>query len=355
MADRRFEELIESPPSAAKRFSIKMTSGTRHAPMSVPMEHSDRITQTFKGQERVCIGLGSLNYRLANVLFSRSSITPVRVLTLDNSDISYYALQLVKDFSPRCLRTTPSTALRVGQVYPAAFASVRTLSLTSEYVSRNTLDLLALLYLNAHVQISYVATEVGLIGDPACQPFLPNFYHPALGVHIEISKPDHDGVGEIAVSVHRNSIHVDDYRIGDMGRIVKRHCICGKQTFEVLRRAGRDYITLLGAIMRRDEFDRVCGKFPDLIDDYRAELSEKHTEKSVLGHVRLTIFRAAGDITPALKDELAQKISQSLFVTSTLTLSKLIARGNFEPLEIEFTLKPFPLENKETKLFFRHS
>jgi phenylacetate-coenzyme A ligase PaaK-like adenylate-forming protein len=197
----------------------------------------------------------------------------------------------------------------------------------------------------------YGTNEIGPIGIQ-CEYLSPNMYHPALGVEIEIVDTDENSAGNIVISkVLLNGKRIELYRIGDIGRLLETRCPCGASvTFEHFGRGVYDYIKLGGTTIRKEEFDRIVVLFPQYIDDYRVEVSERLIDGKLMGVVVLRAFRKRGPVTTGLCSEIARDVSSALFLTPTQTYADFVLRRLFLPLVVEYSSAPFPQKHKDIKL-----
>lgn len=170
-----------------------------------------------------------------------------------------------------------------------------------------------------------------------------------------IAQPDQGGVGDVLLSWDLpGGIRVSRYRIGDAGALVHEPCPCGENTrLELRGRSGYDYLKLSGAILHKDEFDRVAGLCGRFLDAYRAEAYTVEQMGRLLGGVALSVYRAAGPLSAEEKIALAQTFSAALFVTPTQTYANLVDRNIFVPLVIHNAEAPFPKGAKEVTLSMR--
>jgi phenylacetate-coenzyme A ligase PaaK-like adenylate-forming protein len=328
---------------------VRVTSGTTNAPLviSEPVDTRFDPEEPFLGNMLAC--LGSRNARLACVLIARADPNVSRILTLDTSEFDASIEHCIDDFAPNTMHGFYSMLARAAtSIKSRAWANIASLWCTGEGISTDGERFLFEQFPRArHIQI-YVASEVGCIGRRSCHYLSRNRFHPENGVTIDIVDTDEDGIGDILVSKSvSRSVRIDRYRIGDIGRFVQGVCLCGApMTFELRGRRGIDYIKIAGALLRREEFDRVAVQFADYIDDYRVDVFGG--SRDVAAKVVLKVYRRAGASGSAR--ELAGKISRSLFVTQTRTFHDLVADGVLAPLEVEFEQKPFAQGFKDVKL-----
>jgi phenylacetate-coenzyme A ligase PaaK-like adenylate-forming protein len=353
------EQCIQTPPHPAKNYLVRSTSGTTGAkPLHVLYELGYEGTNRFPDARKVMLCASPMHVRLSNVLSISSAPTVQQVLCFDprmleREDI---AAHVIREFQP-------DTVFGMISFVSAVFTRIRTglwdaikrTVLTGEYLTEDTRALLKKCVPNARISQTYASTETAQVSKLQCVYLPPNAYHVLDGTDIEIHEPDEEGVGLVLVSkkVFR-MIRLERYAIGDMGRLSSNTCACGeKQTLYMLGRSGYDHIKVAGALLRKEEFDRVAGLCPQYIDDYRAEAFIEHRPGQLLGGIELTVFRERGVLSERETAALAERFSSELFITPTRTLADLVRERIFMPLRISVVNKPFPLTLKVVKLKLR--
>ena len=354
MCEELIAHLISSPPTVAREYTLKVTSGTSGTPLMSSVVHCGPSKwRKFAESGRIVSAHGSLNRRLVEVLRVSNELTPGerKSLPVDAKDMVPGLSALIEDFAPDTVTGSASLVARLCQHLGRAGEGARVLRLSGERLSPRVQSLLRARFPRARFRMHYSTSELGGIAQQ-CKDLQPNHYHPQPAVSIEIVNPDASGRGDIIVTKRLESGFLfDRYDIGDIGRLVPTACACGASvTFEHLGRKGHDYVKLAGAILRREEFDRVAALFARFIDDYRAEVSEVIEGGTLKGKVVLRAFSRAGIPTPALAEEIARDFSRQIFLTPTRTFADLVAEGAFVSLEIEFSNIPFPQKHKDIKL-----
>ncbi len=356
MNDDILSRFLASPPTEARAHGVRVTSGTSGSgPIVAVREHGPSSRVRFSGLNRLLLFHGAYNRKLAEVLHVRNQVEegPKRALLICTEDLSPELAALVEDFVPDTVTGITSLVARLSHYVGRAGSGVRVLILAGERVTSQSEDLLRSSFPHAKIRMRYSSVELGEIGYQ-CTYLSPNQYHPSSGVTIEVVDTDESG-SNILVSKRMRVGSVfevfEHYDIGDVARLQSDTCPCGEAvTFEHLGRKGHDYFTLAGAILRREEFDRVAAFFKEYIDDYRAEASEILENGELKGKIVLHVFAGSPIPTPALAEEITRDFSASVFLTPTRTLADLVAAGVFVPLEVEFSKTPFPQKHKDIKL-----
>ena len=354
MAEDVVRDFVAHPPANAMEYGIRVTSGTTDAPIVVVTKYGPQPLKKYAGNCRILVCLGSRSVRLSNALHLRNQIDrtgPQRIMFMDMKEVASDITPLLEDYAPDCLSGFPSFAGICARHLGGSGPGVSLLQLAGERVMPSLKLVFDEHVPNAMIHMAYMATEVGVISTQGCA-FLPvNQYHPKAGVHVDVLDPDESGTGDLVVSKQDEQNTLERYHIGDLGRMVPGTCPCGARiTFEHLGRKDYDYIKIVGALVRREEFDRVVGRFGQLISDYRVEVSEVTEEQAIKGHIVLSIYRPGGAVTPALAEEIVRDFSRELFLTPTQTLAQLVQQGTFLPLTVEFQSVPFRKKHKDIKI-----
>jgi phenylacetate-coenzyme A ligase PaaK-like adenylate-forming protein len=353
------EDLITHPPKEAHKYLIRSTSGTTgKRPLHIVFEMNPHMYGRFDGSERLLGCIGLMNIRLSSALLIRyGSVEGQRIMCLDHKDLSDERVTpLLNDFAPDMVYGMVFFLLStVRQVLAKGLESVHSIILTGEYLTASLRASLQGYFPNAVITEGYGSTEAALINTSPCGYLPPHTYHFLKGITVDINEPDEDGVGEVLISwkVFRN-FRARRYKIGDSGKLLQEPCRCGESvTLQLMGRIGYDYLKLAGALLRKEEFDRVAALCKDLMDDYRAEAYSVNQMERIVGGVELQVYRSSGMLDATEKSALAAKFSSELFVTPTQTLADLVAKNAFIPLQIKTVTEPFAQSAKAVKLRLR--
>lgn len=355
IAASALDACIRETPQPVERYGIRVTSGTTgREPLVFASQYEEFAYERYASVSAPIICYGSMCSRLTNATFFRFAKTgeDARVLVLDNVDITQELSTLLAEFKPDSLFGFVSFVARVAEhIGEKTAAEVKLLRLGGEQLTAGLEMFFKNKFPNARITMAFVVKELGQITTDQCAYMQRNFYHPAPDVRIDIREPDASGAGDILVSKEiYPGVHIEQYRTGDIGRLSQEPCPCGaSQKLEILGRSGFDYVKLVGAMLRRDEFDRVSGVLATF-DDYRAEASSVVEDGTLKGRILLRIYSAKGPGTEALAKEIANNFSRAVYLTPTQTLYELVQKGLFLPLEVRFERVPFPLETKEIKI-----
>ena len=214
----------------------------------------------FKDASKPIICMSSMNARLTNMLAARyaSGDGPLRVLAIDPSDMMPEVCTLLDDFVPDVLRGTSSLVARLVQgLSLSALRGIVGVWCASEILTEQQSHMISKRLPNVKIDMVYALVELGAVSGTVCRHLKRNQYHPRQGIYIDIENADESGAGEVFISGDFGGDPIEKYRPGDVARFLPP-CPCGEQvTFELIGRTGRDYVKLLGTLLRREEFDRV--------------------------------------------------------------------------------------------------
>jgi phenylacetate-coenzyme A ligase PaaK-like adenylate-forming protein len=357
LLEERLSQFVGSAPpgSRAREYGLRVTSGTTGSgPFVLVVRHQDIFKKRYGTYKRVLVCFGPLNIRLANALFAYNAEPDVqtRICNVDVTDLTPSILPVLGQLRPEHICGFPSFIARTRDYMDAETAAAVT---SIDCIGERLTDELRMFYKdafpNAALLQTFVISEVGQISSPACGHLPLNCYHPLQDVLVEINEPDEGGVGALMVTLNDPNTKIERYVTGDIARFRDERCVCGAEvTFELLGRSGFDYIKLNGAILRREEFDRVLGTHASSVKDYQADALTVYENKVLMGKVRLRILPQEGQQDEALAGILERAVPAELFVTPTRTYADLVEQKIFLPLEIEIVHEPFPAGHKSIKL-----
>jgi len=362
MVNAIFDDFLFAPPHDDITRIIRMTSGTTgREPMMVLRELQDGSANQvawFTDVERPLVCFSQLQLRSIYVSYFRVDRTKQGspILAIDSADLTDDIAPLLADLAPDQLMGFPHMALRLADYFSeSAVSTVRALRMTGEPLDESLHAMLAKRFPAATIRSQYIMAEIASISAMTCAYLPVRRFHPADHVRIEIFEPDETGAGDLLVStVIHQRVPVSRYRVGDVARLVDGVCRCGeKTTFELLGRRGYDFVKIAGALLVRDDFDRVAGLCADLFDDYRAEVREVERHGTLCGNISLRIYRDDGRHPAGLEDEVAARYSRELFLSGTQTLDEFVTKGLFMPIAVSVVTEPFPSKHKNVKLSFR--
>lgn len=355
------ERAIAHPPERAVDWSVRVTSGTTTgSPLLVFFRRiaDGNLLPWREGRTVICYS--SLSSRLSTVLtaYQNRDRFSSSCLAIDPADLHESITPSLAAFAPECITGFPSFIMKVGEYMDAETASgVDVLVIAGERLTEIFADSMRKRFPNAKIIQMYACMELGFMSALPCEYLGLNKYHMRDGFDVEIDDPDEDGCGAVLIYTTLNGdIPISKYMIGDTGRLILAPCVCGAaKTLEIFGRSGGDFVKVLGATVRRDEFERVISLLAAKPDDYRLETSTVKEGEIFHGSLTTQFYYKGQMPTGALQTEMARTISENFFLTPTRTLAELVQVGLFVPISIECTNTPFPSSAKDVKLIQRDS
>lgn len=358
IAGERLKEFIAHPPQDARHWGIRTTSGTTGgAPLITAYRYPVSRGRLFKPSRTLqCYGSMSSRLFFAHLAHMRDTAGESVSLSLDGRDLGPGLERALDQFGAEIIAGYPSFVARASEHMSAgARARVTGIRLSGEFVDSGLRRLFEERFANAGIIAIYVSAETGRLSTFPCGHLPLNSYHPAEGVTVEVLSADASGAGELLISKNgEGSLPLVRYRIGDVGRIVDGACACGAPvTFEVLGRSGYDYLKLAGAIIRREEIDRVVRLCANDIRDFRLEASLVTRGDALKGYLELTAVPTGAD-TPDALGRIREVFTRELRLTPTRALGALVEEGVFLPLSVRF-VKELPAMGKDVRLSMKRS
>lgn len=360
MMDRVFDENAVHPvdPKDARLYTIRTTSGTSGRGPLVSLRKHPPVISARHGQYRSFLATyGSRGLRLAQILFAWNAESGPRAIAAFGGvdDLKPGLADLINDLAPDSISGTPSRTLQVmnGTTHETR-AKVAHMVVAGELISASLDRQLHTQFPHASINVMFMSTEMSTVGVGVCPHLARNNFHPAEGVVIEMFNTDDEGVGELLVSRFvEPGGYVTRYRTGDVIRWLQKPCPCGNpDTFEVLGRAGFDYIKGGGMVLRVEEVERVLAQCGDLFDDYRVSVHGYMHDSLYQGGVTITLYRQKGALSAKEEDRVRVLCTMQLHVAPHKTYGSLVREGLLAPLVVKSTTIPFPLTHKHIRMAY---
>lgn len=343
------------------KFILRMTSGTSGAtepivmlrPVNARVFYDNEIRTVWTHDAYVIGLLGTLLHIDANRL---NNTNQYQMLLLNPFRIGACAAATLNDFGADSVSAFPAVLARLASMMlenkiPAP-PSIKKVILNGDFLHNSQRALIEQIFKNPKIELGYGLAEFGKIGNPCeflAQKYGPNAFHPIQYQHlIEFADIDENGYGEvIATSFGDPATCLIRYRTGDMARVTEEKCECGANFTLIL--AGRknfDYIKCAGAMVVRQELERVLKPLTNFIEEWRAEAREIFNDARIMGELTLKIKPTPRYDSQAKSEEFVRaQVEKNLFLTPTHTLANLILNGAFLPLKIE-RVENFPQTKK---------
>lgn len=228
---------------------------------------------------------------------------------------------------------------------------IKFINLGGEYCSEQKAAFLKKSFPNAYFSFRYGCTEAEQIAK-RCD-FLykepPRFFHPLPLLYFESRNPGDDDE-LILTHLHTTiSFPLIRYRTGDCVKITETECECGNnQKLEVLGRLGYDLFKVHGTAIHVDSVAKAIEPYAKYLSslEWQLHVFEITKNNAILPLLQLHLLaKKSKDIT-RVKKLLETGISKNFYLSSKTTLSELVEKGVFLPLEIKF-IEEFPLLPKK--------
>lgn len=333
---------------SAYDFFLKSTSGTTNQTSPILILREVYIGRSKASYKKILFMQGLYSACLGGVLWNiarkKIGIDIADVLVLTPKKLSSAHERILKDFSPDKIITQPwafSTILFLD--FGGALKNVKQVSLNGDFLSGIRYEFIKKLLPQSNISISYGMAEVGGILGRSCkflrEKYGLNAYHPRMRSRFfEIVGQDTNGFGELVVTITKPiELALLRYKTGDIAKVFMDDCACGRKWVLIL--AGRkdfDYIKCGGALIVKNEIERVMETLAEYLDGWRGEVKEVlhqgklMSELTVYVNLKTSVPKNTAKIVEAIKNT----ISKNLFLTPNETLDDLVRRGKFLPLNV---------------------
>lgn len=257
-----------------------------------------------------------------------------RFVTLDAKDLEpAHLYQIMREFEPETLNGPPALALSFAERLTEEGGRdicerIELLQAYGEQCTPLIEQRLAALLPRASLKKWYALSWAAYLAE-SC-PADTDRYHlfPDRACAVTgILDPDEDGIGEIVI----RTSDLPAYRTGDLGTLDTAPCPCGIAPALIIHgRKDFDLFIVLGAVFAKRELERVLEPFMTALRDYQLRVSEVPAEGGFVGRAVLDIVVKRDE--PELARAIRERVSRTMFVTRTRTLSALVDSGIFEPL-----------------------
>ncbi|MDP2632250.1 MAG: hypothetical protein Q8P25_00815 [Candidatus Curtissbacteria bacterium] len=235
---------------------------------------------------------------------------------------------------------------------------IRDIHLSGEFCSLTQFKILKSFFPKAVFRFNYGSAEVQMVGWQ-CRNLVnanPSVFHFSRFIYPEVINPQtlsdikQDRTGELVLTaLSKKAFVAIRYKTGDVIKILTKQCRCKnkKPLFEILGKAGTDYISVAGTRLVKNEFERVLSTDKKVSLDFKVYIYEKSTNSKLVYYVEAHLLpknrKLLGNSAFAVK--LAKKLQTNLKVSPTLTFEDLVEKGIFSPLKVVLVEK-LPLETK---------
>ncbi len=221
--------------------------------------------------------------------------------------------------------------------------NIKLIMIGGEYCSKQRLRLLKKMFPKAVFYFHYGSTEAPSRGY-MCENLLsknPNLFHWSPNFHGEITDE-----GELVLtSFLKTMFPVIRYRTGDSIRFKKTPCACGSKDalFEIIGRAGTDSLNIQGTTINVDSVMKAIRDISGVSQgDFKLHVYEKIEKDKIMPRMVLELVKTRESSSPT---SIEDTISGKLYLSARITLSDLVEKGIFKPLEVKL-VSQLPFEPK---------
>ncbi len=337
--------------------SFNLSSGTTSEgdPLLIQMGKTKDITleELYKRLKNLSVRkvmlLASISYcagRISDWMLDKNlSSLPLILGDINNLSISAW---IAKKMQIDGLETSPSALFffitYLKEVYP--LEKIKYISMGGEYVTKQRLKFFKQHFKNAYFDFRFGGAENQVLKGWRCQYLSvlePRFFHPTQEhYYFEVVDPE-TGLGLtegeegelVETSKEITAFPLIRYKSGDIVRMTTRKCGCGRsKILEVLGRARNDSLKLYGVTLHVEEIEKVLAQIKGLEENFQIHVYEQIQDNRLKPKLVLDLVMKKGERVNQL--DLTKQIQDNFFVSPTLTLSDMVKKEIFLPLEINF-------------------
>ncbi len=221
--------------------------------------------------------------------------------------------------------------------------NIKLIMIGGEYCSKQRLKLLKKMFPRATFYFHYGSTEAPSRGY-MCENLVsknPNLFHWSPYYHGEITEEKE----LVLTSFLKTMFPVIRYKTGDSIRFKDKPCTCGAKdpVFEIIGRANSDFLIIQGATISAGSIMSALRNIPGIIsEDFKLHVYENIEEDKIIPKLVLELVKTGKSSSPSSIENI---ISNKLYLSGKITLSDLVDKGIFKPLEIKL-IEQLPFEPK---------
>lgn len=228
--------------------------------------------------------------------------------------------------------------------------------LGGEFCSEQKANFFKKVFRNAFIQFNFGGNETEIRGY-RCK-FLydqaPWYFHPVPVFHFETLNPKQESELIITHLFKNVAFPLIRYKTEDSVKIELKSCRCGeKKIMEVFGKLEYDVARIHGTTLYAENIYKALSPFSKYLvsSDFQLHVYEKVIGSNILPQLTLQIRLKSSKLKDSLNinNLIAKGISSKLYLSAKMTLSQLVERQVFLPLEIEF-IEEFPLEVKRKRI-----
>ncbi|MBI2021341.1 hypothetical protein HYS93_00465 [Candidatus Daviesbacteria bacterium] len=366
------EEIDKSSPferlfvPADKIQIVKISSGTTtNSPLVVFLDEADSITRKihldilrYSKIKNLLYLLNPYQLQLRWYVYKEAILKPPLKTIGDINNLSLSA-RIASVAKIDGIETSPSLLYFFTPHLKSSYnlAKISFITLTGEYTSELRLAYFKKNFPNAYFNFYCGAAETNTFGY-RCK-FLSKrparYYHFFPSFYPEVVE------GELVLTtLKKSAFPLIRYRTGSQATLFLERCPCGQDLiFEFLGRIARDFVKLSGGVIHPKLLEQALLKLKSLIEpDFQLHVFELVHQNKILPLLELKLISKVRFLSKkdkeVLKKQIQKIVSDSLFLSPTVNLSKLVEEGIFLPLKISFVDKNLIASEGKDSLIISH-
>lgn len=230
---------------------------------------------------------------------------------------------------------------------------IKLINLGGEFTSEEKYKYFQKIFKNAYFVFNFGGIELSRVGE-RCEylsKLAPRFFHPSGHLYAEVLNPDKEGELVLTSLSKGTWPFIIRYKTGNSVKISDFVCPCGrKMTLELFGKIGLDVVKIQGGFIYSNHISQTLSPYYKHLKshDFMLHVYEVIKKDAVIGRLVLQLVPKNTD-DEKLKSEIKKGISDNLFLSANSTLSDLVKKKIFLPLEIEF-LDILPFNPKQTSI-----
>lgn len=298
-------------------------------------EATQHYFNTGKNKDRVLV---ATTFSLAPILTRQFLETGVMVTSASPFDIER-TVETFITMECNTLVCSPAVALKITErLYERGYEGLEKYYFVSSGLSAPTQEKLNEMYPEAEIMLQYGLAETGILMEQCENLKGTNKYH-LFGKEKQFDyeflkengEPAEEGeVGEIIVTKMKEKTPLIRYNVGDLFR-VEDTCSCGKKTYNFIGRK-EDKFKLKGVTIFSDRIEEALEPVQKNIKQYQVVIDEIEDD---LPKPKIIIRAELKDNSKEVKENIADKFSESFQVAEDYNWSKGVDMDIFAPVEVE--------------------
>lgn len=229
---------------------------------------------------------------------------------------------------------------------------IKLIVLGGEFTSEQKLQYFRKNFKNAYFKFTCGSVETGMMGQRCdyLENFPPRFFHPVKNLYQELINPEKESELVVTSLIKDFSPQLIRYRTGNHAKITNFKCKCGQtKLMEIFGKLNHDVVKISGTFIYADEVYQALLPFTKYLKslDFRLHIYEDIKREKIRPKLILQLIPKDNiKESKEIKEIILNGVSNNLILTPSSSLSDLIEKKIFLPLEIEY-LENLPFSVKQ--------